>query len=74
MQQTIQAALKGKIGARDIASVAYDMAGSGLRKSGDSALVGFPSAELFPMLAAQLQSCQNFRANYARVNTSILIF
>ena len=52
MQQTVQAALKGKIGARDIANVAYDMAGSGLGKSGDFAPVGFPTAELYTVLAA----------------------
>ena len=71
MQQTIQEALRGKVGARDVANVAYGMAGSGLGKSRDSAPVGFPIVELFPMLAAQLQSCQKFRAYYARVNTSI---
>ena len=41
------------------------MAGSGLGKSGDSALVGFPTAELFTVLAAQLQSCLKLLATAA---------
>ena len=51
MQQTIQAALRGKIGAREIANVAYEMAGSGFGKSGDFTTVSFPTAELFTVLA-----------------------
>ena len=65
MQQTIQAALRGKIGARDIANVAYELAMSGLRKSGDFTPVGFSTAELLTVLVAPLQSCLKLLATAA---------
>ena len=65
IQQTIQAALRGKIGARDIANVAYELAISGLGKSRDFTPVGVSTAELLTVLAAQLQSCLKLLATAA---------
>ena len=65
IQQTIQAAVRGKIGARDIANVAYELAISGLGKSRDFTPVGVSTAELLTVLAAQLQSCLKLLATAA---------
>ena len=65
MQQTIQAALRGKIGARDIANVAYELAISGLGKSRDFTPVGFSTAEQLTVLAAPLRSCLKLLATAA---------
>ena len=65
IQQTIQVAPRGKIGARDIANVAYELAISGLGKSRDFTPVDGSTAELLTVLAAQLQSCLKLLATAA---------
>ena len=51
VQHTVRAAMKGELGARQLANVAYGVARSGIGKSLAFATVGHPDAELFTVLA-----------------------